>query len=480
MIDNKKLELVADFYEFTMSNGYYINNMNDIAYFDLFFRKVPDGGGHAIMAGLEQAIEYIQNLKFDEDDIEYLRRQNMFDEKFLEYLKDFKFTGDVWAVPEGTPIFPNEPIITVRAPMIEAQILETMLLLIVNHQSLIATKTSRIVAEAQGRAIMEFGARRAHGLSAAIYGARAAIIGGAVGTSCTLAAKEFDVPVSGTMAHSWIQSFDTEYEAFKEYAKIYPNNCILLVDTYDTLKSGVPNAIKVFDEVLKPQNIRPIGIRLDSGDLAYLSKEARKMLDEAGYSDCKICATNSLDEKLIASLLKQGAKIDLFGVGENLITAKSDAVFGGVYKLVAVEKEGKCNPKIKISENTTKITNPGYKKVYRFYDKDSNKALADVITLADEVIPNDKYVIFDQVETWKKKTLTNYYIRPLQEQIFENGNLIYNNPNLKEIASFAKNQLDTLWDEVKRIENPHKYYVDISKNLWDLKKEMLNIDKEGI
>lgn len=478
MIDNKKLELVADFYEFTMSNGYYINNMNDIAYFDLFFRKVPDGGGYAIMAGLEQAIEYIQNLKFDEDDIEYLRRQNMFDEKFLEYLKDFKFTGDVWAVPEGTPIFPNEPIITVRAPMIEAQILETMLLLIVNHQSLIATKTSRIVAEAQGRAIMEFGARRAHGLSAAIYGARAAIIGGAVGTSCTLAAKEFDVPVSGTMAHSWIQSFDTEYEAFKEYAKIYPNNCILLVDTYDTLKSGIPNAIKVFDEVLKPQNIRPIGIRLDSGDLAYLSKEARKMLDEAGYSDCKICATNSLDEKLIASLLKQGAKIDLFGVGENLITAKSDAVFGGVYKLVAVEKDGKCNPKIKISENTAKITNPGYKKVYRFYDKDSNKALADVITLADEVIPNDKYVIFDPIETWKKKELTNYYVRPLQEKIFENGNLIYNNPNLKQIASFAKSELDTLWEEVKRIENPHKYYVDISKNLWDLKNEMLNIDKE--
>ena len=478
MIDNKKLELVADFYEFTMSNGYYINNMNDIAYFDLFFRKVPDGGGYAIMAGLEQAIEYIQNLKFDEDDIEYLRRQNMFDEKFLEYLKDFKFTGDVWAVPEGTPIFPNEPIITVRAPMIEAQILETMLLLIVNHQSLIATKTSRIVAEAQGRAIMEFGARRAHGLSAAIYGARAAIIGGAVGTSCTLAAKEFDVPVSGTMAHSWIQSFDTEYEAFKGYAKIYPNNCILLVDTYDTLKSGIPNAIKVFDEVLKPQNIRPIGIRLDSGDLAYLSKEARKMLDEAGYSDCKICATNSLDEKLIASLLKQGAKIDLFGVGENLITAKSDAVFGGVYKLVAVEKDGKCNPKIKISENTAKITNPGYKKVYRFYDKDSNKALADVITLADEVIPNDKYVIFDQVETWKKKALTNYYVSPLQEKIFENGNLIYGIPNLKEIASFAKSELDTLWEEVKRIENPHKYYVDISKNLWDLKNEMLNIDKE--
>ena len=478
MIDNKKLELVADFYEFTMSNGYYINNMNDIAYFDLFFRKVPDGGGYAIMAGLQQAIEYIQNLKFDEDDIKYLRNQNIFDEKFLEYLKDFKFTGDVWAVPEGTPIFPNEPIITVRAPMIEAQILETMLLLIVNHQSLIATKTSRIVAEAQGRAVMEFGARRAHGLSAAIYGARAAIIGGAVGTSCTLAAKEFDVPVSGTMAHSWIQSFDTEYEAFKEYAKIYPNNCILLVDTYDTLKSGIPNAIKVFDEVLKPQNIRPIGIRLDSGDLAYLSKEARKMLDEAGYSDCKICATNSLDEKLIASLLKQGAKIDLFGVGENLITAKSDAVFGGVYKLVAVEKEGKCNPKIKISENTTKITNPGYKKVYRFYDKDSNKALADVITLADEIIPNDRYVIFDPVETWKKKTLTNYYVRPLQEQIFENGNLIYDIPNLKQVASFAKNELDNLWDEVKRIENPHKYYVDISKNLWELKNEMLNIDKE--
>lgn len=474
MIDNRKLELVADFYEFTMANGYLLKNMNDVAYFDVFFRRIPDDGGYAIMAGLEQVIEYIENLKFDNEDIEYLKNQKIFGEEFLQYLRDFKFTGDVWAIPEGTIIFPNEPIITVKAPIIEAQILETMILLIVNHQSLIATKTSRIVQEAHGRPIMEFGARRAHGLTAAVYGARAAIIGGAIGTSCTLTGKEFDVPVTGTMAHSWIQTFENEYEAFKAYAQIYPDNCIFLVDTYDTLKTGVPNAIKVFNEVLKPKNIRPVAIRLDSGDLVYLSKQARRMLDEAGYEDCKICATNSLDEKLIASLLKQGAKIDLFGVGENLITAKSDAVFGGVYKLVAIEKENKIIPKIKVSENTIKITNPGYKKVYRFYDKDTNIALADVVALDDEKIPEDKYIIFDPIETWKKKELANYYVKQLQEKIFENGNLIYKNPDLKQIAKYTKQQLDTLWEEIKRIENPHKYYVDISQKLWDLKNEMLN------
>ncbi len=479
MIDNKKLELVADFYEFTMANGYLLKDMNDIAYFDVFFRKIPDDGGYAIMAGLEQVIEYVSNLKFDDNDIEYLRNQNIFNEEFLEYLKDFKFSGDIWAIPEGTVIFPNEPLITVKAPIIEAQILETMILLIVNHQSLIATKTSRIVQEAQGRPIMEFGARRAHGLSAAVYGARAAIIGGAVGTSCTVTGKEFDVPVSGTMAHSWIQTFENEYEAFKAYAEIYPNNCIFLVDTYDTLKTGVPNAIKVFDEVLKPKSIRPIAIRLDSGDLAYLSKKAREMLDAAGYKDCKICATNSLDEKLIASLLKQGAKIDLFGVGENLITAKSDAVFGGVYKLVGIEKNKKVIPKIKVSENTAKITNPGYKKVYRFYDKSNNIALGDVVTLANEVIADDKYTIFDPIEIWKKKVLRNYYVKPLQEKIFENGKLIYTTPSLREIAQYTNMQLNTLWEEVKRIENPHKYFVDISQELWELKNKMLNEFRNG-
>ena len=419
-MNNQRLELVADFYEYTMANGYFNKNMQDrIAYFDVFFRKVPDEGGYAIVAGLEQIINYIRNLSFDEEDISYLRKQNKFSEEFLSYLENFRFTGDIWAIPEGTVVFPNEPLITVKAPIIQAQLLETMLLLTTNHQSLIATKTSRIVKEAQGRPVMEFGARRAHGINAAVEGARAAIIGGAVGTSCTLSAKEFNVPASGTMAHSWIQSFESEYEAFQAYAELYPDDCTFLIDTYNTIESGLPNAIKVFNEVLKPKGYRPKAVRLDSGDLAYLSKKVRKILDEAGYEDCKICATNSLDEYLIKSLIEQDAKIDLFGVGENLITAKSEPVFGGVYKLVALEKDKKIVPKIKVSENTAKVTNPSFKKVYRFYDNETKKAIADVITLADEIIDEREYMIFDPQNPWKKKLLKDYSIRLLQEKIFE-------------------------------------------------------------
>lgn len=419
-MNNQRLELVADFYEYTMANGYFNKNMEDkIAYFDVFFRKVPNEGGYAIVAGLEQIINYIRNLSFDEEDISYLRKQNKFSEEFLNYLENFRFTGDIWAIPEGTVVFPNEPLITVKAPIIQAQLLETMLLLTTNHQSLIATKTSRIVREAQGRPVMEFGARRAHGINAAVEGARAAIIGGAVGTSCTLSAKEFNVPASGTMAHSWIQSFDSEYEAFKAYAELYPDDCTFLIDTYNTIESGLSNAIKVFNEVLKPKGYRPKAVRLDSGDLAYLSKKVRKILDEAGYEDCKICATNSLDEYLIKSLIEQDAKIDLFGVGENLITAKSEPVFGGVYKLVALEKDKKIVPKIKVSENTAKVTNPSFKKVYRFYDNETKKAIADVITLADEIIDEREYMIFDPQNPWKKKVLKDYSIRLLQEKIFE-------------------------------------------------------------
>ena len=419
-MNNQRLELVADFYEYTMANGYFNKNMEDrVAYFDVFFRKVPDEGGYAIVAGLEQIINYIRNVSFDEEDISYLRKQNKFTEEFLNYLENFRFTGDIWAIPEGTVVFPNEPLITVKAPIIQAQLLETMLLLTTNHQSLIATKTSRIVKEAQGRPVMEFGARRAHGINAAVEGARAAIIGGAVGTSCTLSAKEFNVPASGTMAHSWIQSFDSEYEAFKAYAELYPDDCTFLIDTYNTIESGLPNAIKVFNEVLKPKGYRPKAVRLDSGDLAYLSKKVRKILDETGYEDCKICATNSLDEYLIKSLIEQDAKIDLFGVGENLITAKSEPVFGGVYKLVALEKDKKIVPKIKVSENTAKVTNPSFKKVYRFYDNETKKAIADVITLADEIIDEREYMIFDPQNPWKKKVLKDYSIRLLQEKIFE-------------------------------------------------------------
>ena len=471
---NKNLSLLADFYEFTMSNGFFTKNMsNKIAYFDVFFRKIPDNGGYVIFAGLEQVIDYIKNLKFDTNDIEFLRNTNKFSENFLNYLTNFKFTGDIWSIPEGTVVFPNEPLITIKAPIIEAQILETCILLLINHQSLIATKASRIVSSAKGRLVMEFGARRAHSIDAAFLGARAAMIGGCIGTSCTLTAKEFNVPALGTMAHSFIQSFDSEYEAFKAYAGCYPNDCTLLIDTYDTINSGLVNAIKVFNEVLVPNGFRPKGVRLDSGDLAYLSKKVRQILDDSGFPDCKICVSNSLDEFLISSLLEQGAKIDSFGVGENLITAKSDPVFGGVYKLVATESNGNIIPKIKISENIAKITNPGFKKIYRFYDKSTNKALADVITLHDEKIPKNNYTIFDPQHPWKEKILKNYTVRPLQEQIFKNGKLVYTSPSLSEICNKAKNELETLWPEIKRLKNPHKYYVDLSKELWDLKNELL-------
>lgn len=474
--NGRNMSMLMDFYELTMSNGYFLDGMGDrVAYFDMFFRKVPEDGGYAIMAGLEQVIEYIEGLKFEKEDIEYLRGLNIFDERFLNYLENFKFTGSVYAIPEGTLIFPGEPIVTIKAPVNEAQLLETMILLTINHQSLIATKTSRIVRAAEGRPVMEFGSRRAQGFDGAIYGARASYIGGAVASAATIAGEQFNMPVSGTMAHSWIQFYEDEYTAFKKYAELYPDNTVLLVDTYSVLKSGVPNAIRVAKEVLEPMGKRLKGIRLDSGDMAYLTREARKMLDEAGLEDCQIVASNSLDEHTIMSLLLQGAKIDSFGVGERLITSKAEPVFGGVYKLAAVEnEEGQIIPRIKISENPEKITNPGFKKVYRFFDKDTHKALGDVITMADEVI-NDKepYTIFDPVYTWKKKTLTNYYVQELQEEIFRDGKLVYTKPSLEEIRNYAQVQLDNLWDEIKRFKNPHNYYVDLSQKLWDVKNELI-------
>ena len=474
--NGRNMSMLMDFYELTMSNGYFLDGMGDrIAYFDMFFRKVPEGGGYAIMAGLEQVIEYIEGLKFDKDDIDYLRGLNIFDERFLNYLENFEFTGSVYAIPEGTLIFPGEPIITIKAPVKEAQLLETMILLTINHQSLIATKTSRIVRAAEGRPVMEFGSRRAQGCDGAIYGARASYIGGAAATAATIVGEEFGMPVSGTMAHSWIQFYEDEFTAFKKYAELYPDNAVLLVDTYSVLNSGVPNAIRVAKEVLEPMGKRLKGIRLDSGDMAYLTRKARKMLDEAGLEDCQIVASNSLDEHTITSLLLQGAKIDSFGVGERLITSKAEPVFGGVYKLAAVEnEEGQIIPRIKISENPEKITNPGYKKVYRFFDRDTHKALGDVITMADEVI-NDKdpYTIFDPVYTWKKKTLTNYYVQELQEEIFRDGKLVYTKPSLEEIRNYTKVQLDNLWDEIKRFENPHNYYIDLSQKLWDVKNELI-------
>lgn len=471
----RNLTLLTDFYEITMGNSFFTNGKKDvIGYFDLFFRDNPDNGGYAIMAGVQQVIEYLENLKFDDEDIEYLRKKNMFNEEFLEYLRNFKFSCSVWAVEEGTPIFPYEPILVVKGPMIQAQLIETMLLVTINHQSLIATKASRIVQASQGRAVMEFGARRAQGYDAAIYGARAAFIAGCVGTSCTIADELFDIPALGTMGHSFIQLFDSELEAFRAYARTYPDKCVLLVDTYNVLKSGVPNAIKVFKEEVVPRGYRPVGIRIDSGDIAYLSAEARKMLDEAGFPDCKIVASNSLDEYIIRDLISQGAQIDQFGVGERLITAKSSPVFGGVYKLAAIEENGTIVPKIKISENIAKITNPGFKQVYRFYDESTNKALADVIALHDEVIPeNGPYEIFDPISPWKRKTLTNYKVRKLLVPIFIDGKCVYKSPTLKELQARCKFELSTLWDSVLRFENPHQYYVDLSKPLWDLKNEMI-------
>lgn len=476
MKDKLNLTLLTDFYEFTMSNGFFSEGMGDkIAYFDMFFRTVPDGGGFAIMAGVEQLIEYLKNLEFTDEDIEYLRSKNLFNEEYLEYLRNFKFECDVWAIPEGTPIFPREPIVTVRGPVVQAQFIETMILLTINHQSLIATKANRIVRAADGRAVMEFGSRRAQGPDAAVLGARAAYIGGCVGTACAIADREYGVPALGTMAHSWIQMFDTEYEAFAAYARQYPDSCTLLVDTYNVLKSGVPNAIKVFDEVLKPMGKRPKGIRIDSGDITYLSKKCRKMLDDAGYPDCGICASNSLDEYIIRDTLMQGAEITTFGVGERLITSKASPIFGGVYKLCAVEDEnGNVVPRIKISENVAKITTPGFKQVYRLYSKESGAAIADVVTLFDEVIDNEKpYELFDPEHTWKKKTVTDYYVRPLLKQIFKKGECVYENPDIHVLKEYCRLEVDKLWDEVKRFENPHDYYVDLSKDLWQMKYELL-------
>ena len=477
-MENRKLNLtmIMDLYELTMANGVFDSDMRDtVAYFDMFFRRVPDKGGYAIMAGLEQLIEYMNNLKFTDEDIEYLENLDLFRSDFIDYLRDFKFSCDVWAVPEGTVIFPQEPIVTVKGPVMQALMVETMLLLTINHQSLIATKANRIVRAAEGRPVMEFGARRAHGYGAAYYGARAAIIGGCSGTSCVLTAKDFGVKASGTMAHSWVQLFKDEYTAFKTYAEKYPDSCMLLVDTYNVLKSGIPNAIKVFDEVLKPLGKRPVGIRIDSGDITYITKKARKMLNDAGYPDCKICVSNSLDEYLIRDMIFQGAQVDSYGVGERLITASSEAVFGGVYKLSAVEKDGAVIPKIKISENTAKVTLPGVKIPWRLYDKKTGKAIADVITLGHEKIDSSEpYEIFDPVHTWKRKTVTDFEAKKLQIKIFEKGKQIYENPKVGEIAEYCKNQVDSMWDEVKRFENPHTYYVDLSEDLWDLRYSLLD------
>lgn len=473
--DPRNLTMLCDFYELTMANGYFRRGLCDqIVYFDVFFRQVPDGGGFAVCAGLEQIVEYIKDLHFGADDIAYLRSKNLFDEAFLNYLADFSFKGDIWAIPEGTPVFPGEPLLTVRAGAVEAQIIETYLLLAINHQSLIATKANRIVRAAQGRVVLEFGARRAQGADAAVIGARAAYIGGCAGTSCTLTDKLYGAPAGGTMAHSWVQMFDSEYEAFKTYCELYPHAVTLLVDTYDTLHSGIPNAIAAIKDVLHPKGIRSYAVRLDSGDISYLSKAARKMLDDAGLPECRITASNGLDEYLIADLLMQGAKIDVFGVGERLITASSTPVFGGVYKLAAVEKNGEIIPKIKISENTAKITNPGFKRVYRFFDRQTGKALADELTMHDETVNDtEPHTIFDENATWKTKTLKNFTVKELQVSIFKGGRLVYELPSLEAIRTYAREQIESLWDEVKRFRNPHTYYVDLSQKLWDTKKALL-------
>ena len=471
------LTLLTDLYEITMANGYLENGKErEIAYFDMFFRTLPDGGGFAIMAGLEQLIAYIENLRFTEQDIAYLRGLEMFSEPFLEYLKRFRFTGDIWAVPEGTPIFPGEPIVTVRAPLMEAQFIETMLLLTINHQSLIATKANRIVRAAGGRSVVEFGSRRAQGYDAAVYGARAAFIGGCTGTACVLAGSKMGIPVSGTMAHSWTQTFDSELEAFRQYARLYPEDCTLLVDTYSVLSSGIPNAIRAFNEELVPRGCRPKGVRIDSGDITYLSKKARRMLDEAGFPDCKIVASNSLDENIIRDILIQGAKVDIFGVGERLITAASAPVFDGVYKLAALEKGGEVIPKIKLSENTTKITTPGHKCLWRLFDRESGKAIADVITLAGEQIDDSKpFELFDPDHTWKRKTVGNFVARRLLRPVFQNGACVYRQPKLSEIKDYCARQVRTLWEEVLRFENPHRYYVDLSDALWRERQKLLDI-----
>lgn len=469
------MTMLTDFYELTMANGYLRSGLaDDIGYFDTFFRQVPDDGGFAIMAGLEQIIEYMQNLHFSAEDIDYLRGKGIFSEEFLEYLANFEFVCDVWSVPEGSVIFPNEPIIKVAGPVIQAQFVETAILMMFNHQSLIATKANRIVRAAHGRAVLEFGSRRAHGADAAITGARAAYIGGCAGSACTITDEIYGVPATGTMAHSWVQMFDSEIDAFRAYAREYPNNCVLLVDTYDTLRSGVPNAIKVFDEVLAPLGCRPKGIRIDSGDISYLAGKARDMLDAAGYTDCTICASNSLDEQIIREILHNGAKVDTFGVGERLITSASNPTFGGVYKLAAVDRGGVHTPKIKISENVSKMTWPGDKSLWRLYDRETGKAIADVVTLSDEVIDDTQpYEIFDAEFTWKRKLCENFRAERMLRKIFDKGRLVYDIPDIQQVRAYCQQSVGNLWKEVTRFEHPHKYYVDYSQKLWDLRAELI-------
>jgi nicotinate phosphoribosyltransferase len=471
------LTMLTDFYEITMANGYFTNGFRDVtAYFDMFFRELPDNGGFAIMAGVQQIVDYLEHLTFTREDIDYLRGCGIFDEGFLRYLADFRFSCDVWSVPEGMPIFPGEPIITVRGPVIQAQFVETMILLTVNHQSLIATKANRIVRAAAGRPVMEFGSRRAQGPDGAILGARAAYIGGCCGTACTICGEEYGIPALGTMAHSWVQLFDSELDAFRAYAREYPQSCMLLVDTYNVLKSGLPNAIRIFREEVVPRGFRPAGIRIDSGDITYLSRKARKILDDAGFPDCKICASNSLDEYIIRDMLVQGARVDSFGVGERLITSSSHPIFGGVYKLSGVEDaQGNVVPKIKISENVAKITTPGFKKIYRLYDRETGKAIADVITLHGETIDDGRpYEIFDPDYVWKRKTVQNFRAVEIREQIFRGGRRVAKERPLPEVQNYCRSQVDTLWDEVKRFENPHHYYVDLSQKLWDLKHSLIS------
>lgn len=471
----RNLTMLFDFYELTMANGYFKNGIGDkTAYFDMFFRKVPDDGGFAIMAGVNELREYIENLHFEKEELDFLRTKGFGDE-FINYLENFDFQCDIDCVKEGTPIFPGEPIVRVSGPIIQAQFIETMVLLCINHQSLICTKANRVARASQGRAVMEFGSRRAQGFDGAVLGARAAYIGGCAGTACTITDYLYDVPALGTMAHSWVQTFDSELEAFCAYAREYPDKCTLLIDTYNVLKSGLPNAIKAFKQEVLPRGFRPKGVRIDSGDITYLSKKIRKVLDEEGFEDCQIVASNSLDEYIIRDMLLQNAKVDSFGVGERLITASSNPVFGGVYKLAAIEKDGKIIPKIKISENVQKITTPGVKTVWRLYDRETNKAIADVITFADEVIDDSKeYELFDPEHTWKRKTVTNFRAEKILKPLFRKGKFVGEEKTINEIKDYCQSQVETLWDEVKRFENPHTYYVDLSRKLWEEKQNMIS------
>ena len=470
--------MLTELYEIKTADGYFNSGFKDtVAYFDLFFRKVPDNGGFAIMAGVSQVIDYLKNISFSDEDLEFLKAKGI-SEGFIEYLRNFKFECDVYAIPEGTPIFPNEPIIKVRGPVVQAQLIETALLMLVNQQSLIATKANRLVRASRGTVVAEYGTRRAQGASQAVLGARAAYIGGCSMTSGILPEKDFGIPSVSTMIHSWVQMFDSEYEAFCEYARRYPDECSVVVDTYDTIRSGVPNAIKAFNDVLVPMGKRPSSIRIDSGDITYLSKRARKMLDEAGFPDCDIMASNSLDEYLISDMVSQGAKVDCFIVGERLITSASSPLFSGVYKLCAIEKDGEVIPKINLSENVSKITIPSSKQLYRLFDMNSGKAIADVLTLDGETIDEKKpYTLFDPDFTWKRKDVEDFVARPLLVEIFRNGECVYREPSLESIRDYCAEQIDTLWDEVKRFENPHKYYVDLSKELWRVRNRLIEEHK---